>query len=205
MVHGACQHEPSSDVQLAAVHALYDSLEFMHTDFKHGGEHNHIKQVMCEATQNSSVSVQVGAFEYLVKIMALYYDKMVFYMEQALFMATDYGELPKIKSKLFAKIALPEVIPVLLSLLTLQEEVVDEGEWNISMSVGTCFNFMAQADTDMIVDAVIPFIEAHIKSPDGHQQEAAMMAFKSVLDGPYPSILTCKSGAPIADGDDERF
>jgi hypothetical protein len=42
-------------------------------------------QVVCEATQNPSVSVQVGAFECLVKIMALYYDKMAFYMEQALF------------------------------------------------------------------------------------------------------------------------
>lgn len=42
-------------------------------------------QVVCEATQNSNVSVQVGAFECLVRIMALYYDKMAFYMEQALF------------------------------------------------------------------------------------------------------------------------
>jgi importin subunit beta-1 len=42
-------------------------------------------QVVCEATQNPSVAVQVGAFECLVKIMALYYDKMAFYMEQALF------------------------------------------------------------------------------------------------------------------------
>lgn len=31
------------------------------------------------------MAVQVGAFECLVKIMALYYDKMAFYMEQALF------------------------------------------------------------------------------------------------------------------------
>lgn len=42
-------------------------------------------QVVCEATQNSSVQVQVGAFECLVRIMGLYYDKMGFYMEQALF------------------------------------------------------------------------------------------------------------------------
>lgn len=42
-------------------------------------------QVVCEATQNPAVAVQVGAFECLVKIMALYYDKMAFYMEQALF------------------------------------------------------------------------------------------------------------------------
>ena len=42
-------------------------------------------QVVCEATQNPSVGVQVGAFECLVRIMSLYYDKMSLYMEQALF------------------------------------------------------------------------------------------------------------------------
>lgn len=42
-------------------------------------------QVVCEATQNSSISVQVAAFECLVRIMSLYYDKMGFYMERALF------------------------------------------------------------------------------------------------------------------------
>lgn len=49
------------------------------------GERNYIMQVVCEATQNPSVDVQVGAFECLVKIMSLYYDKMALYMEQALF------------------------------------------------------------------------------------------------------------------------
>jgi len=42
-------------------------------------------QVVCEATQNASVPVQVGAFECLVRIMSVYYDKMALYMEQALF------------------------------------------------------------------------------------------------------------------------
>lgn len=42
-------------------------------------------QVVCEATQNASVNVQVAAFECLVRIMSLYYDKMGFYMERALF------------------------------------------------------------------------------------------------------------------------
>ncbi|KAI6022914.1 armadillo-type protein [Pisolithus microcarpus] len=209
------------DVQLAAVHALYNSLEFVRENFEREGERNYIMQVVCEATQNPSVSVQVGAFECLVKIMALYYDKMAFYMEQALFgltvmgmkhsdervalqavefwttvceeeielahearEAADYGEPPEVESKFFAKIALPEVIPVLLSLLTRQEEDADEDEWNISMSAGTCLNFMAQAVTDPIVDAVIPFIEAHI---NGKQ---AVMAFGSILDGPDPSVLT---------------
>ena len=42
-------------------------------------------QVVCESTQSPSVQVQVGAYECLVRIMSLYYDKMAFYMERALF------------------------------------------------------------------------------------------------------------------------
>jgi len=42
-------------------------------------------QVICEATQNQNVNVQVSAFECLVRIMGTYYDKMALYMEQALF------------------------------------------------------------------------------------------------------------------------
>ncbi|KIJ60940.1 hypothetical protein HYDPIDRAFT_169967 [Hydnomerulius pinastri MD-312] len=227
VIHGARKDEPSSEVQLAAVHALYNSLEFVRENFEREGERNYIMQVVCEATQNGSVAVQVGAFECLVKIMALYYDKMAFYMEQALFgltvmgmkhndervalqavefwttvceeeielahearEAAEYGEPPEVESKFFAKVALPEVIPVLLALLTRQEEDADEDEWNISMSAGTCLSFMAQAVADPIVPAVIPFIEAHIKSQDWHQREAAIMTFGSILDGPDPTVLT---------------
>lgn len=101
VIHGARKEEPSSDVQLAAIHALYNSLEFVRDNFERDvslrrisaktllnvlqGERNYIMQVVCEATQSSSVSVQVGAFECLVRIMSLYYEKMGFYMEQALF------------------------------------------------------------------------------------------------------------------------
>ena len=42
-------------------------------------------QVVCEATQNPSVQVQATAFECLVRIMSLYYSKMGYYMERALF------------------------------------------------------------------------------------------------------------------------
>lgn len=51
-------------------------------------------QVVCEATQSSAVPVQVGAFECLVKIMTLYYEKMSFYMERALFGVRGPHRLP---------------------------------------------------------------------------------------------------------------
>lgn len=101
VIHGARKEEPSTDVQLAAVNALYNSLEFVRDNFEREvsltldepplvltflqGERNYIMQVVCEATQNPAVPVQVAAFECLVRIMSLYYDKMGFYMERALF------------------------------------------------------------------------------------------------------------------------
>ena len=105
VIHGARKDEPSPEVQLAAIHALYNSLEFVRDNFEREvsrlsrclchweviffstpqGERNYIMQVICEATQNPSIPVQVGAFECLVRIMSLYYDKMALYMEQALF------------------------------------------------------------------------------------------------------------------------
>ncbi|ETW79902.1 hypothetical protein HETIRDRAFT_459766 [Heterobasidion irregulare TC 32-1] len=228
VVHGARKEEPSPEVQLAATQALFNSLVFIRENFEREGERNYIMQVVCEATQNPSVQVQASAFECLVRIMSLYYHKMAFYMERALFgltvmgmksteeavalqaiefwtsvaedeatMESDYqdsqeglidGEVEE--PKYFAKIALPEIIPVLLMLLTRQDEDADEDEWNVAMAAGTCINFLAQAVHDNIVPAVIPFIEGNIKSPDWRQREAAVMAFGSILVGPDPSGLT---------------
>ncbi|KAF8966870.1 armadillo-type protein [Flammula alnicola] len=227
VIHGARKEEPSPDVQLAAIHALYNSLEFVRENFDRDGERNYIMQVVCEATQNAAVAVQVGAFECLVRIMSLYYDKMALYMEQALFGLTvvgmkhpdervalqavefwstvceeevdlaieaqeaqEYGDVPETESKFFAKIALPEIVPVLLQLLTQQEEDAEEDEWNVSMAAATCLALLAGAVQDAIVPAVIPFIEAHIKSEDWHQREAAIMTFGSILEGPDPAVLT---------------
>ena len=57
------------------------------------------------------------------------------------------------------------------------------------MAAGTCLSLLAQTVGDSIVPAVIPFIEANIKSPDWHQREAAVMTFGSILDGPDPQVL----------------
>lgn len=97
------------------------------------------------------------------------------------------------ESRNFAKIALPEIIPVLLGLLTHQDEDADEDEWKVSMATATCLSLLAQTIADAIILAVIPFIEANIKLQDWHQCEAAMMTFGSILNSPDPAIL-----APLA-------
>ena len=102
--------------------------------------------------------------------------------------ANEYGEVPENESKFFAKVALPEIVPVLLDLLTHQDEDAEEDEWNVAMAASTCLSLLAQAVQDTIVPAVIPFIEANIRATDWHLREAAVMTFGSILDGPDPSV-----------------
>ncbi|RGB30737.1 armadillo-type protein [Rhizophagus diaphanus] len=226
VVSGAKKEEPNQEVRKAAVDALYNSLEFIRDNFEREGERNYIMQIVCEATQSSDVNVQVAAFECLVRIMQIYYDKMRFYMEKALFgltvlgmknedervalqavefwstvcdeeielanealEASEVGETPDRLSHNFAKAALPEILPVLLWLLTKQEEDADEDDWNVSMAAGTCLSLLAQCVEDAIVAPVIPFVESHIRNADWRYREAAIMAFGSILEGPDHRLL----------------
>ena len=91
VVQGARKEEPNNDVRNAAITALSDSLEFVRSNFENEGERNYIMQVVCEATQADDARIQQGAYGCLNRIMALYYDKMRFYMEKALFGLTIQG------------------------------------------------------------------------------------------------------------------
>ena len=91
VIQGARKEEPNQHVRYAAITALSDSLEFVRSNFENEGERNYIMQVVCEATQADDVRIQEGAFGCLNRIMGLYYDKMRFYMEKALFGLTVQG------------------------------------------------------------------------------------------------------------------
>ena len=91
VVQGARKEEPNNDVRNAAITALGDSLEFVRTNFEMEGERNYIMQVICEATQADDTRIQQGAYGCLNRIMGLYYEKMRFYMEKALFGLTIQG------------------------------------------------------------------------------------------------------------------
>ncbi|KAJ2742230.1 karyopherin Kap95 [Coemansia sp. BCRC 34301] len=91
VIQGANSEEPSQEVRFAAITALYNSLEFVRQNFDNEGERNVIMQTVCEATQSPDPTVQVAAYECLVRIMQLYYDKMSFYMEKALLGLTVTG------------------------------------------------------------------------------------------------------------------
>jgi importin subunit beta-1 len=91
VVQGARKEETNNDVRNAALVALGDAIEFVRTNFENEGERNYIMQVVCESTQSDDERVQAGAFGCLNRIMGIYYDKMRFYMEKALFGLTIMG------------------------------------------------------------------------------------------------------------------
>jgi importin subunit beta-1 len=215
---------------LAALNALYNSLEFIRENFSREAERSYIMMVVCEATQSVDSRVQVSAFECLVRIMTFYYGFMGVYMEKALYaltvngmkhdnenvalqaiefwstvcelendyeyesqMAEEEGADVEQQPLGFAKAALSEIVPVLLTLMTSQEEDVDEDEWNVAMAAATCLSLLAQCVQDNIVALVLPFVQTNIRNPDWRYREAAVMAFGSIMEGPNPQLL-----APLA-------
>ncbi|KAI9314920.1 armadillo-type protein [Dichotomocladium elegans] len=226
VVEGARKEEQNQEVRLAAIRALNNSLEFVRDNFEREGERNFIMQVVCEATQSESSELQVAAFECLVRIMQLYYDKMHYYVEKALFGLTiagmnhtdekvalqaiefwstvcdeemelkeeiyetvEAGEQPERNLYNFAELALQDVLPVLLWLLTKQEDDEDEDEWNVSMAAATCLSLFAQCVRNAVIAPTVPFVETNIQNSDWRYREAAVMAFGSILDGPDESVL----------------
>lgn len=227
VIQGARKEESSPEIQLAALQALYNSLEFVKSNFERDGERNYIMQVVCEATQSPNVDVKVAAYEDLVRIMQLYYDKMRVYMEQALFgltvlgmrnpeqrvalqaiefwstvceeeidllieasEAAEFGEEPERPCYNFARIAVSEIMPVLMELVKQQDEDADEDEWDVSKAAGVCIGLLSQCVADDIVSLAIPFIEANIKSTDWRERDAAVLCFGQILDGPSVKTLT---------------
>ena len=248
VIQGARKEEGPHEVQLAALQALFNSLEFVKSNFERDGERNYIMQVVCEATQSPNIDIKVAAYECLVRIMQLYYDKMRFYMEQALFgvsgrghasvrrlftlcpppfqltvlgmrdaeqkvalqaiefwstvceeeidlvleaqEASEYGEEPERICYNFARIAVSEIMPVLMDLVKTQDEDADEDEWDVSKAAGVCIGLLAQCVSDDIVPLAIPFIEANIKSADWRARDASVLCFGQILDGPQTITLT---------------
>lgn len=103
--------------------------------------------------------------------------------------AAAYGEQPDRVSHFFARAATQEILPVLLMLLTKQDEDATEDEWNVSMAAATCLQLFAQCVADPVVVLVLPFVEQNIQSENWRFREASVMAFGSILDGPQDTTL----------------
>lgn len=81
VVQGTAQQE-DKHVRLAAITALFNALEFAHTNFENDGERDYLMQVICQCTTDAMVQIRERSFECLVRIAALHYDKLRPYMQE---------------------------------------------------------------------------------------------------------------------------
>ncbi|KAL2259427.1 hypothetical protein VTK26DRAFT_6902 [Humicola hyalothermophila] len=89
----------------------------------------------------------------------------------------------------FARVATNEVVPVLLGLLTKQDEDASDDEYNISRAAYQCLQLYAQAVEAAIIQPVIQFVEANLRHEDWHNRDAAVSAFGAIMDGPDEKVL----------------
>lgn len=99
----------------------------------------------------------------------------------------------------FARVATNEVVPVLLMLLTKQDEDAADDEYNVSRAAYQCLQLYAQAVQATIIPPVIQFVESNLRSDDWHNRDAAVSAFGAIMEGPDEKVLEpiVKSALPI--------
>ncbi|RDL41093.1 Importin beta-1 subunit [Venustampulla echinocandica] len=84
----------------------------------------------------------------------------------------------------FCQVATNEVVPVLLMLLTKQDEDAADDEYNISRAAYQCLQLYAQAVGGAVIQPVLSFVEANLRSEDWHHRDAAVSAFGAIMEGP---------------------
>lgn len=89
----------------------------------------------------------------------------------------------------FARVAVSEVVPVLLGLLTKQDEDATDDEYNVSRAAYQCLSLYASAVGNGIIPPVITFIEANLRHEDWHNRDAAVSAFGAIMEGPEEKVL----------------
>ncbi|KAH7126225.1 armadillo-type protein [Dactylonectria estremocensis] len=99
----------------------------------------------------------------------------------------------------FARVAANEVVPVLLTLLTKQDEDATDDEYNLARASYQCLQLYAQAVGATIVAPVLQFVEANLRSEDWHNRDAAVSAFGAIMEGPDEKVLDpiVKQALPI--------
>jgi importin subunit beta-1 len=84
----------------------------------------------------------------------------------------------------FALVAIQDVLPTLLTLLTRQNDDPEDDDWSVAMAAGACLQLFAQNTGNYVVEPTLQFVSANINSDNWRYKEAAVMAFGSILEGP---------------------
>ncbi|CAA6672973.1 unnamed protein product [Spirodela intermedia] len=161
VVQGMTAGEGAAEVRLAATRALHNALGFAQVNFSNDLERDYIMRVVCEATLSPDVKIRQAAFECLVSISSMYYEKLASYM-QDIFSIT-------------AKAVREDEEPVALQAIELWSSICDEeidilddyGSDLTADSEVTCLYFIKQA-----LPALVPMLlETLLKQEEDQDQD----------------------------------
>ncbi|CAI9774196.1 unnamed protein product [Fraxinus pennsylvanica] len=161
VVQGMKANEGNNEVILSATQALYNALGFAQANFSNDMERNYIMRVVCEATLSPEVKIRQAAFECLVSIGSIYYEKLALYI-QDIFNVTS-------------KAVREDVEPVALQAIEFWSSICDE-EIDILDEYGSdftpdsevpCYYFIKQA-----IPALVPMLlETLLKQEEDQDQD----------------------------------
>jgi importin subunit beta-1 len=102
----------------------------------------------------------------------------------------------------FARIACREVVPVLLQVMTKQDEDAADDDYNVSRAAYQALQLYSQCVQNEIIQPVLTFVEDNIRSEDWRRRDAAVAAFGAIMDGPEHSVLDplIKQALPVVIG-----
>lgn len=154
-----------ADVRLAATHALYNALDFAQTNFENENERDVLMNTVFGTARHPDARVRRAAFECLVSIATLYYEKLARFMQQIFELTAvaaredeeavalqavelwssicdeeielqdEYTADSEVTNFNFIGQALPGLVPLLLWTLTKQEEDQDTDETAWNLSM----------------------------------------------------------------------
>jgi importin subunit beta-1 len=176
VVQGARKEEANIEIRNAAITALGDSLEFVRTNFENEGERNYIMQVVCEATQAEDSRIKQGAYGCLNRIMSLYYEKMRFYMEKALFGLTIQGM--KNEDEDVAKLAVEFWCTVCEEEISIEDDNLQAQAEN-SVEARSYFNF-ARVATQEVVPVLLELLAKQDEDAGDDEYNISRAAYQCV-------------------------
>ena len=83
----------------------------------------------------------------------------------------------------YVQAAMEHLVPLLLALLTEQNEDDEDDTHTPQESGANCLELMSQTVEGLIVPHVIGYVEQNIQSPEWRLRDAAIVAFMAILDG----------------------
>ncbi len=208
----ACMLVPSVLICRAAVNALHNALPFAASIFEDDGladERNAVMDAVVSAASASDPVIVAAAFQCIARIADLYYPRLEGYMKPLTELTSIAATSPDESiatgaldfwasiaeeearrrregdeegNKKYTQRALGPLVEMVFNIMCSVDEDTHDKEYGPVEAASSVLKNAALAVGPVVVDAVMPFINANIVDEDWRKRDAAVMAFALILE-----------------------